>query len=178
MIQIMNRICFALDNRADQGSIHDALINEGFDEGQAYLLYQAALIIYRDRMVPYRLWIDDDSGKPGIAAFRNPPDDTFRPLMFGKVSQDTAPSIHWIVAHNSAEAIWLIDTLGPPTYISFDHDLGLLPDGQGDTAMIVIQYLTDNHYDTSIDYDVHSQNPIGKQNIISKMESWKRSRSL
>ena len=108
----------------------------------------------------YRLHIDDQAGDSGVEAFRNPPDDT------------------WMVARSSYDAIKMIDWLGPPCYISFDHDLATLENGEPDTAMKVINYLIENHYDAEIDYDVHSQNPIGRLNIIAKMDSWKKSKSL
>lgn len=108
----------------------------------------------------WKLWLDDDAGKPGMEAFRNPPDNS------------------WMVAHSSTEAIGLIDSHGPPSYISFDHDLGQFEDGSEDTAIIVIRYLTDNHYDANVEYDVHSRNPNGRANIISKMNSWAKSKTL
>lgn len=110
----------------------------------------------------YKLFLDDDAGKPGVEPFRNPP-----------VGEDD-----WKVAHSSREAIHIIDTYGPPSYISFDHDLGLLEDGTEDKAIRVINYLTDNYYDFEVDYEVHSKNVPGSLNIISKMDSWKRSKDL
>lgn len=106
------------------------------------------------------LFLDDDARKGGMESFRYPPDDT------------------WTIATSSAEAIRLIKLNGPPGYISFDHDLGEGEGGYVDTAMNVINYLTEHHYDSEINYDVHSRNPEGKKNIISKMESWKKSKEL
>ena len=106
----------------------------------------------------YNLWIDDLAHDP-------------------ESPERHAPS-GWAVAISSAEAIELIRLFGPPEQVSWDHDLGTLPDGQPDTSMTIINYLIDNHYDHDIIYQVHSQNPIGRANIISKMESWKRSRAL
>lgn len=106
----------------------------------------------------YRLWIDDQSFDPETPN-RHPPEG-------------------WKVAVSSAEAIELIDTLGPPSYISFDHDLGVLADGSEDTAIRVINYLGNSYYDAEIDYEVHSRNGPGSLNIISKMDSWKRSKTL
>lgn len=107
----------------------------------------------------WKLWLDDDAGKEGIESFRNPPDNS------------------WKVAHSSAEAIALIDKLGPPRYISFDHDLGLLPDGTEDTAKVVCKYLAEHFSECAlhIDYEVHSMNPAGAVWIDSYMDSWKRS---
>jgi hypothetical protein len=107
-----------------------------------------------------KLFIDDDAGKPGIASFRNPPDDS------------------WMVARSSSEAIALIKAHGVPEIISFDHDLGLLVDGSVDTSMKVIDYLIDNHYDSEVEFLIHSQNPIGALNIEAKIKSWKKSKLL
>lgn len=110
--------------------------------------------------VGYRLWIDDDSGKPGIAAWRNPPD----------------PS--WKVAHSSKEAIELIEKFGVPSYISWDHDLGLNDQGEPDTAMVVLKYLSEHHFNVSIEYNIHSANPEGAKNINCFMKSWERAKQL
>ena len=111
----------------------------------------------------YRLWIDDDAGKLGIASFRNPPIGEYK--------------IPWLVAHTSQEAIDIIKEFGLPDFIDFDHDLGTLPDGSTDTSMIVIDYLINNHFDACVDFKVHSKNPVGAANIESKMMSWHRARS-
>ena len=45
--------------------------------------------------------------------------------------------------------------------------------------MIYIDWLIENHYNAKIpEYSIHSENPVGRENIISKMESWKRSQEL
>jgi hypothetical protein len=62
-------------------------------------------------------------------------------------------------------------THGFPSFISFDHDLG----GE-DTSIVFINWLTDQLIDgylaipSDFDYYVHSQNPIGVDNIKSKMD--------
>jgi hypothetical protein len=79
----------------------------------------------------------------------------------------------WYVARSSNEAISLIEEKGPPAFISFDHDLS-----GSDRAIDVCKYLSENYYNSEVDYIVHSENPLGKQNIISYMESWKYSKGL
>lgn len=110
----------------------------------------------------FKLWVDDQALEEDMESFRSPPPD----------------DLSWQVAKTSAQAIELIQAWGPPKYISFDHDLGLLPDGTEDTAMTVINYLIEHHYAAEIDYEVHSKNGPGALNIRSKMNSWKRSQSL
>jgi len=98
----------------------------------------------------YKLWLDDlaDTIKP-------PPDKT------------------WVVARSSGEARNHIDKHGPPSYISFDYDLG----GE-DTAELVYKYLYDKYPDADIAYDIHSENCMGWGLIQSYMDSWKRSKDL
>ncbi len=75
----------------------------------------------------------------------------------------------WYVARNTKEAINLYLQLGPADFISFDHDLG-----GDDNAMVFLKWLTANSYGPPKDYQVHSANPIGRDNIISFIESWKK----
>lgn len=103
----------------------------------------------------YKLWIDDFWDDPE-SPFRHPPDD-------------------FVPVKSSDAAIILIETMGElPEFISYDHDLS-----GGDTAMRLIDYMIEHYYDSDVpDYQVHSANPIGAQNIIAKMESWKKSQKL
>ena len=79
----------------------------------------------------------------------------------------------WTVARTSEEALSLCESLGFPAYMSLDHDLG----GE-DTTMVFLGRLVRELWDTKSlppDYRVHSANPVGARNIVSFMESWKRS---
>lgn len=75
----------------------------------------------------------------------------------------------WFVARNSFQAIKALELYGLPQEIAFDHDLG----GQ-DTSISFINALENELIDRSLkfpkgfEYTVHSQNPIGAANIISK----------
>lgn len=77
----------------------------------------------------------------------------------------------WFVARNSYQAIKALELYGVPQEIAFDHDLG----GQ-DTAINFINHLESELIDNDLKfpkgfkYTVHSQNPIGAANIISKMD--------
>lgn len=96
----------------------------------------------------WKLWLDDL-----VDTVRPIPDDSYTP------------------ARSSKEAIELINKMGPPSYISFDFDLG-----GDDTAEIVYKYLGENHYDAEIDYNIHSENVMGQKMIQSYMDSWKKSK--
>ena len=94
---------------------------------------------------PWILFLDD---------LRNPPDDS------------------WTVARSSIEALEYVNIRGLPQEMSLDHDLG-----GDDTTMEFLKKLIPNHLDSGTEvpkYMIHSQNPVGKANIISMMESWKK----
>ena len=81
----------------------------------------------------------------------------------------------WKIARTSLEALKIVFEYGMPKFISFDHDLG-----NEDTAMVFLKQLYAYFPDLKElpEYQIHSANPIGKENIISFMESWKRSLTL
>jgi hypothetical protein len=103
--------------------------------------------------VTYRLFIDDER---------------YPPFKDGE---------NWTIARSSEEAIHAVKQFGFPEFISFDHDLG----GE-DTSMIFINWMIDKTLDmVSSDfqmpafprkYYVHSQNPVGVQNIKGLMDSF------
>jgi len=98
----------------------------------------------------YNLYLDD---------LRNPPADR-----------------DWLVCRSSQEALDRIVDIGMPSFISFDHDLG-----EDDTTMIFLRRLVNEVWDGQTvipDYQIHSANPVGVENIRSFMESWKRSLML
>ena len=81
----------------------------------------------------------------------------------------------WIVVRSSVEAIQVVSELGFPSFISFDHDLG----GE-DTSMVFLRRLVNEVWDgkeSPPNYQIHSANPVGAENILAFMESWKKSRS-
>lgn len=86
------------------------------------------------------------------------------------------PPGDWVVVRSSNEAITYIQLNGMPAFISFDHDLG-----GSDTTMVFLRDLVDmvwNGEDNPPAYEVHSANPVGAKNIVSFMESWKRSMGM
>jgi hypothetical protein len=84
------------------------------------------------------------------------------------------PLAGYTPAASSAEAMALTQVHGLPEAISFDHDLG----GE-DNAMVYCRWMAETYYDSKVpEYAVHSANPVGKLNIESFMNSWKKSQSL
>lgn len=69
------------------------------------------------------------------------------------------------------EFITYIEANGLPDFISFDHDLGLQESGY-DCAKWLVAYCLDNEMELP-DFVVHSQNPVGKQNIASLLSNFR-----
>lgn len=80
----------------------------------------------------------------------------------------------YLIARTSREAILMVQYYGLPTEIAFDHDLGVV-NGETDTSMVFIKWLENKVVDGEITipsnfkYSIHSQNPVGVQNIKFKM---------
>jgi hypothetical protein len=94
----------------------------------------------------YKLYIDD---------LRSPKDTTM------------------IVVRSSIDAIDYVKENGIPNYISFDHDLGY-----NDTSMNFVHWFVDYLLDNrqlklpdDFDFNVHSANPVGSDNIKGLMNS-------
>ncbi len=108
----------------------------------------------------WKLWLDDQCCDPETPNRAPPVDGGFT---------------H---ASTSGEAIAFTEVLAqrPPDFMDLDHDLG-----GDDTAMVYLKWLeewTSINFPTYIpEYNVHSANPVGRDNIISYLESWRKSRS-
>jgi hypothetical protein len=80
---------------------------------------------------------------------------------------------NWVIARSSSEALEIIHSRGWPEHISFDHDLG----GE-DTAMVFVRWLVGKCLDEGISlpftWFVHSQNPIGRENIEGILNGFNR----
>lgn len=78
----------------------------------------------------------------------------------------------WTIARDFDDASFLVLKQGVPACISFDHDLGQGPTGAA-FADWLINYMLDGNrrFPKHFEYFVHSQNPIGAQNIRGKMDA-------
>lgn len=92
-----------------------------------------------------KIWLDDE---------RNPPDNT------------------WLHTKHVYQA-WHFIKNGIVNEISFDHDLGEREVTGNSLAKRIEEYLFLNELPRII-WHVHSQNPVGRQNIISTMQSCDR----
>ncbi len=83
----------------------------------------------------------------------------------------------YVIARSSAMAIfYCVKRKSLPKFMSLDHDLG----GDDDTMRFLRElfHLWEQRGSKPKEipeYCVHSENPIGAKNIISYMESWKKS---
>lgn len=78
----------------------------------------------------------------------------------------------FIGVRSYAEFVTYIKTHGLPDFISFDHDLGLQENGF-DCAKWLVNYCLDNRKKMP-DFAVHSQNPVGKKNIESLLNNFRK----
>lgn len=77
------------------------------------------------------------------------------------------------IARSSLDAKLIVRRRGiVPKILLLDHDLG-----GDDTVMVFLKWLAEEYYETPPEkYNIHSQNPVGRQNIESFMNSWINSR--
>lgn len=111
----------------------------------------------------WKLFLDDE---------RFPPDGAY-PYEGGE----------WIIARSYDDAVWCVENYGMPSVISFDHDLGMPGDDDPFTERVGMfsasersgydfaKWLCGHAMDRgirlsgSLDFVVHSQNPVGAANI-------------
>jgi hypothetical protein len=113
----------------------------------------------------YKLWLDDDANKPGMADWRSPPKD-----------ED-----NWKVARSTKEAKQIVLQYGIPVYMELDHDLGLDEHGKTDKALYFLKWLEQNFpaaIDSILGYNVHSKNEEGHADIRSFLDSWAKVRAM
>ena len=108
----------------------------------------------------WQLFIDDE---------RNPIDVKWGTWKDQALYRDS----EWIIARNWNEVLELVVSLGFPSMISFDHDLG---DNQK-TGYVIAQKMCDMIMDGievphGFQFRVHSKNPVGAENIRGYMNNF------
>lgn len=106
----------------------------------------------------WKLYIDDQIHDPS-ATDRRPPDG-------------------FLGAASTEEAITLVENLGPPVMIDFDHDLGVDTDGNELTVKTFCKWLFENYPNNPPkSWKIHSRNTASGAGewINSYMDSWVRS---
>ena len=111
----------------------------------------------------YNLFIDDE---------REIKDVTW---MHWKVQEKYRQGV-WVIARNMDFVQAVVASRGMPDFISFDHDLGDDEPTGYDNAKWFVELDMANHvsfrFDENFSFVVHSQNPIGKQNIESYLNNY------
>jgi hypothetical protein len=82
---------------------------------------------------------------------------------------------NWTVVRNVADARAVVVTRGLPGRLSFDHDLGEGGTGH-DFAKWLVEHCLDRDLAPDFDFYVHSQNPVGAENIRSLLDGFKAAR--
>jgi len=111
------------------------------------------------------------------------------------------PLVNWTIVRNYLEFVKIITENGLPDNVTFDHDLAaehynptMYSDNPNDynklytagsfkekTGLECVKWLVEYCMDKNLDfpsYTIHTMNPIGGQNMISYIESYRKSRSF
>lgn len=106
----------------------------------------------------YKLWIDDQCWDKDLPERHAPS---------GFVALDSVKSAQeWV------------EKFGMPEFLDLDHDLGEI-DGRPSTVMEFLNWLFNRFPESKPPaFSVHSQNPVGKENITSFLKSWKRAAEM
>ena len=75
-----------------------------------------------------------------------------------------------VVVRDYYQACGYVVKNGTPIHVDFDHDLGTGPTGYDFAKWLVDRSLDGHGFPQS--FDVHSQNPIGRRNIIDLMNGY------
>jgi len=80
----------------------------------------------------------------------------------------------WFIARNWSEVLELVISLGLPSLISFDHDLGDNTPNGYEIAKRLCDLIINANYELPADFHflVHSKNPVGAENIRCYMENF------
>ncbi len=84
-----------------------------------------------------------------------------------------------VIARSFEDAVEFVQNNGIPTFISFDHDLGcdeignILKSGYDFAKWLVDMDIENIHkFPNNFTFDIHSANPIGKNNIKSILNNY------
>ena len=83
-------------------------------------------------------------------------------------------ALPWVIIRSYAEAVAYVTANGIPHFISFDHDIQSEPEtGYTFAKWLVEQELDKVHkFPKDFDFEVHSANPIGAENIKQYLNSY------
>lgn len=114
------------------------------------------------------LWVDD---------IRNPHSEMWKPIVTSNDCIQGEPIIAWVKNYDEF-CNWLNNAVHDPeilwpTLICFDHDLGEDKSGL-DCTKYLVEMCMKHDFELPF-YRCHSSNPVGVQNILSYLNSYKKS---
>lgn len=82
----------------------------------------------------------------------------------------------WNIVRCFDDAVAFVQANGIPDYISFDHDINSEPNtGYTFAKWLVEQDMNETHlFPLGFEYNVHSANPVGRDNIVGYLEDYRR----
>lgn len=83
------------------------------------------------------------------------------------------PLYNWEIVRNYEQFVDIIEKRGLPKAVTLDHDIGTNSKTGYDAAKWLTEYCKNNKLSLP-DYYLHSMNPIGRANINSLFESYKK----
>lgn len=81
----------------------------------------------------------------------------------------------YVVVRSFDEAVSYMNENGLPSFITFDHDLGSDFRNGFHVANWIVGYCLDNNISHLPNWEVHSQNPVGAENIrglLNNAKDW------
>lgn len=82
------------------------------------------------------------------------------------------PDGTWVVCRTYQQAVDFVDKYGIPHRVSFDHDLGGEKSGFDFAKYLVERDLDIHAMPMDFDYQVHSANPVGRDNIRGLLDRY------
>jgi hypothetical protein len=109
-------------------------------------------------------------------------DDYRHPKFLAENKYPYNPKGAWVIARSCAEAINIVEAMGVPLFVAFDHDLEDAhydgKEGHERTGLSFAEWLTDYfdnnnvELDDEFDWCIHSMNPSGADRIRQHMARW------
>lgn len=82
--------------------------------------------------------------------------------------------VEWIIVRSYDEWVQIINELWFPKHVQFDHDLWEWLTWYDFAKYLVELDLKENVFWSDFSFDVHSQNPVGKKNILDYLNWYLR----
>ncbi len=120
----------------------------------------------------WKLFLDDDCDNA-----RNPSITVENPEWRTRMNlPPTPPDVgipgEWVLARDFDEAVRTMSAQGLPSFVSFDHDLGDGKDGISVAHWMIESDMDGNRIPEGFAFEVHSGNPVGRENIRRLLENY------